>query len=124
MERIEVYEPPTIETQGGLSDLKSASRELLYSQRILRLAFTRPGDIHHRPNLGAGLQDFVGKIAHPETLRKIKFRFEVLLDALPFVLSYSFKVSTGDTSNARIIDIRVKSDVGDLTIPEIGFDNP
>ncbi len=120
----EVFEAPETELVGGLNDLKSVTGDRLLGQRILRLAFTLPGDIVHRPELGAGLQEFQGKPPTAEILRRLRFRFETLLDSLEYVLGYSFAVEASPvTNNARIIDIRVQTDNGELVIEEVDLGN-
>lgn len=118
----EVFEPAGTETGDDGTDLKSITGDRLLGQRILRLAFLSPGDLVHRPELGAGLQDFRGKPPTDELLRRLRFRFDVLLDSLDEVESYSFRVAADPATNAaRIIDVRVRTDNTSLAIEEISL---
>lgn len=118
----DVSEPVSnVETSSGSFDLASAQDAKLYSERILRLLFMMPDDLKHRAGLGVGLQTYQGKPPTDENLRQIRFKVERLLDALPYVQSYSFKVAKGDSSNIVITQFEVSVDGTRLTIPEVNI---
>lgn len=115
----DVYEPnEPVEENAGLLTARSATREDLYAQRILRLMFMSPGEIFHRPTLGAGLQEFVGKPPLPDTIRKVRYRLAALYDSLDFVDDYAVTV-TRRAASLVLIDQRVKINGAWFSLPEV-----
>lgn len=97
--------------------LKPVSGVALARQRILRLLFTEPGDIVHRPDLGGGLQSFRNKPPTPANTRRLRNQATRLLDALEFVESHEVDVvGSGGTFQ---LSIRALIDGDELLIPEV-----
>lgn len=114
----DISSPATVALNGALRGLKSATGVELISQRILRLLFLRPGELLHRPKLGAGLEDYQGKPPIPETIRQINLRVRELLDSLPEVQGYKLDVTRADGAQI-LIDITVKVDGSNVVVPTV-----
>lgn len=97
--------------------LKPVSGEELARQRILRLLFTEPGDIVHRPDLGGGLQSFRNKPPTPTNTRRIRNQAARLLDSLDFVESHEVEVV--GSGSAYTLTIRAVIDGAELMIEEV-----
>lgn len=114
----DVSSPADVALNASARGLKSATGVELISQRILRLLFLRPGELLHRPQLGAGLEDFQNKPPNGELLRQLNLRVRALLDSLPEVEGYNLDVTRG--AGAQIfIDITVKVDGASVTVPTV-----
>lgn len=114
----DIYSPAQVALNGALRGLRSATGVELISQRILRLLFLRPGELLHRPTLGAGIEDFQGKPPVPETIRQINLRVRALLDSLPEVQGYNLTVTRADGAQI-LINISVKVDGANVTVPTV-----
>lgn len=102
----------------GTFDLADDTGLELVVARILRLLWLTPGELLHRPTLGGGLETYRGKTPTAETLRRLNLSIRALLDALPYVESYSVNVERLDGSTSQI-DIVVNVDGAALRIPTI-----
>ena len=103
------------EVESGI--LKPVSGEALARQRILRLLFTDPGDIVHRPELGGGLKSFRNKPPTPSNTRRLRNQATRILDSLDFVESHAVEVV--GSGGAYRLTIRAIIDGAELLIPEV-----
>lgn len=102
-------------------DLLTVSSEELARERILRLLFTAPGEIIHRPQLGGGLQRYRAKAPTPHNLRRLRNDTERMLDALNFVEDYEVVVQTTTSGGATCFSLKIRAVVDgvELTLPEV-----
>lgn len=102
-------------------DILAVSGEKLAQERIHRLLLTEPGDVVHRPDLGAGLQSYRAKPPTPYYLRRLRNDTERLLDALDFVEDYDVVIRTTNLDGGTFFQVFVRAVVDgvELTIPEV-----
>lgn len=114
----DVYSPAEVQLNGAARGLRSATGVELIAQRILRLLFLRPGELLHRPTLGAALEDYQNKPPNTETMRQLNLRVRALLDALPDVEAYKLDIARADGAEIKI-NIIVSVDGANVVVPTV-----
>ena len=102
-------------------DLVSVSGDDLVMQRIIRLLFMRPGELLHRPDLGAGLREYQGRPVLPQDEREMAGRVRALLDSLEYVEAFSFQIGRPPDrrANATLLTIKVRTTSGTESVRQI-----
>jgi phage baseplate assembly protein W len=125
LKRRDVSAPPGERRSGEsggetLYDLEETTGDELVAQRIVRGFTTAPGDLHHRPEWGAGLQRYSNEpptLTNQQQLLKDAERF---LETLEFVDDYQVIVSEyeGD-EGTHLVESKVQSRGERLELPEV-----
>lgn len=116
MARVEVREgaEPLEEedTGSGLFDIVTVTGHARLMTLLLRVLFLRPGEVHHRPELGGGLQDFRGKPPTPTNLSRARNRITNTVGLFEReVQDHSVTVRRGE-SGLMVFDLRIQTDDG------------
>ncbi|MFB6373325.1 MAG: hypothetical protein ABEN55_09475 [Bradymonadaceae bacterium] len=116
-QRRDVSAPPESNEAG---DLEEAIGQELVGQRIVRGFTTPPGDLHHRPDWGAGLQRYSNEpptLTNQQQLLKDAERF---LENCRYVDDYQVYVSEHEGSEGtHLVEVTVDSNGEQLELPEV-----
>lgn len=96
----------TVTTADGVN-LKQAVGLEMYSQRILRLLMTNPGELLHRPDWGVGLRRYAHKPPIPQFLQEVANAARVGLEAVSWVESVTVRTYKGPESGRITLDLVV-----------------
>lgn len=113
--RIDVLLPFTEDGSGGL---QTVTGNELASQRIVYGYTISPGDIIHRPDWGAGLEDFSNRKPTDDNLNRLKNQADRFLTTLPFLEAHAVNVVAVDGDSATI-ETEARTDEGELLVPDV-----
>lgn len=112
----DINEPARAE--GG--DLVSASGADLAMQQVIRLLFMRPGELLHRPDLGAGLSEYQNRPMLPQDEQEMANAIRRLMDGLQNIAEYSFEISSVQGKpNASMLNMQIRTVDGSTAKREI-----
>jgi hypothetical protein len=97
--------------------LETVQGDELASQRILFGYSITPGDIVHRPEWGAELEEYANAKPTPDNLQRLENQAGRFLDSLPFLEGYSLDVSADGES--AVIQTTARTEEGELLLPEV-----
>ena len=113
MARVPLREPqvPMAEedTGDGTYDLTVVTGNDRLMLLILRGLFTQPGELRHRPDYGAGLQDFVGRPLTPSNRDKITNRTRLFLGQIEEVSAHVMKLYRDSSTGVTLFDLTVRT---------------
>ena len=112
-DKIDVKIP--FEESGG--SLSTVTGNQLASQRIMIGYSTTPGDIVHRPDWGANLEDYANSKPTPVVIQRLKNQARRFLATLPFLEEY--EVAVTPSPDGATIETKARTDEGELLIPEV-----
>jgi len=97
--------------------LEAVEGNPLASQRILVGYSTTPGDIVHRPNWGADLENYLGTKATNDAISRLKNQAGRFLGSLPFLEDFSVEVEAN--GNSLEIQTKARTEEGELLLPSV-----
>jgi hypothetical protein len=105
---------PFSETGGALETVEGSA---LASQRIVYGYTISSGDIVHRPEWGASLEDFANAKPTPTNVVRLENQARRFLNTLHFLEAYTVEVEAdGDSA---VIMTEARTDEGELLLPEV-----
>jgi hypothetical protein len=105
---------PFTEIAGGLALVEGNA---LASQRIVFGYGITPGDIVHRPEWGANLEDFANAKATDDNLTRLGNQARRFLGTLPFLEEFAVEIEP--VGNSAEIQTKARTIDGDLLVPDV-----
>lgn len=111
--RVELREPSIpmdeYDVGDGTFDVSTVTGDERLMLLILRGMFTRPGDVQHRPEYGAALQDFRSRPYTQHNVLLIRNRVRQFMASLPDVADHAINPRASGTTGGWVFDLRVRT---------------